>query len=100
MFELDGDGGFARGREACEPDCEAALAPKASAFGPGERGRMVGDVSRLEPWLEHLGNLLGAVMDYGNAGKCELRVWVPLVIRCHVEYISIKIDKLYSMSGE
>ena len=38
------DGGFTRGGEACEPDCEAALLAVCVALAAGER-RVPGDVA-------------------------------------------------------
>lgn len=35
LFERDGDGGFARGREAGEPDREAVLVAEGGAEGGG-----------------------------------------------------------------
>lgn len=45
MLEFDGDGGFTRGGEAGEPDCEAALVSEGAALGAGEGAGVVGDVS-------------------------------------------------------
>ena len=45
LLERDGDGGFARGRQAREPEGEALLVPEGGAFGVGEGGSVPGDVS-------------------------------------------------------
>jgi len=45
LLEGDGDGGFAAGGEAREPDCEALLAAEGGADGGGYRGGVVGDVA-------------------------------------------------------
>lgn len=44
LLERGGDGGFARGREACQPDCEAALAAQLVALTAREGG-MPSDVA-------------------------------------------------------
>ena len=41
LFERDGDGGFAGGGEAGEPDCEALLLAEGCADGGGEGGGVV-----------------------------------------------------------
>ena len=45
MFQGDGDGGFARGGEAREPDCVALLAAEGGALGGGYVGCVEGDVA-------------------------------------------------------
>jgi hypothetical protein len=45
VLEFDGDGGFAGGGEAGEPDCEALLAAELVALCAGDLGWVVGDVS-------------------------------------------------------
>ena len=47
MLEFDGDGRFARGGEAREPDGEAALVAEGAALGAGEGAGVVGDVSNF-----------------------------------------------------
>lgn len=47
LLEGGGDGGFAGGGEAGEPDCEAALGAELVALAAGEGG-MPGDVSDVE----------------------------------------------------
>jgi hypothetical protein len=85
VLELDGDGGFARGREAGEPDCEAALAAQTGAFGAGEGCGVVGYVAGLRAvrwdcfrssWTSFLGQKEPGtyVAMMGSMGRKERRV--------------------------
>ena len=48
LLERDGDGGFARRRQAREPEGETLLVAEVGAFGVGEGGGVPGDVSGWE----------------------------------------------------
>ena len=62
VLEFDGECGFARGGEAGQPDCEAALGAEGVALGAGEAAGVVGDVAVGRVWL--VGGVLG-IRDWG-----------------------------------
>jgi hypothetical protein len=51
VLQFHGDGGFARGGEPGEPDCEAALVAEGAALGAGDGAGVVGDVSIDWDWV-------------------------------------------------
>ena len=96
LLEGGGDGGFARGGEAREPDCEAGLVPEVGALRVGEGGvpgYVAGVAGGVGQWVGVCGGWGGGryvsivgvgrgCVRGGRRGGVVVRGWVCIVLSC------------------